>query len=77
MEPCATCGNRYDKSFQVIAGDDRYVFDCFECAIARLAPVCSRCACRIIGHGVEAEGAIFCGAHCAGEAGKRGVRDRA
>jgi hypothetical protein len=30
----------------------------------------------VIGHGVEADGRIFCCAHCAGRAGARGIKDR-
>jgi hypothetical protein len=37
-----------------------------------MAPVCSPCGCRIIGHGVEADdGQMCCCAHCA-EAGEVG-----
>jgi len=35
------------------------------CAIQALAPTCAHCGCRVIGHGVEAEGAIYCCSHCA------------
>jgi len=31
----------------------------------------------VIGHGVEAEGSIFCCAHCASATGVEGVADRA
>src|SRR5438034_1071911 len=41
-------------------------FDSFECAIhAVAAPACEHCGCRIIGHGVEADGRMFCCANCA------------
>ena len=30
----------------------------------------------MIGHGVEAEGTIFCCAHCASQMGAHGLRDR-
>src|SRR5919201_835636 len=43
--------------------------DSFECAVHRLAPVCEHCGCRIIGHGVEADGRFFCCAHCAQSSG--------
>jgi hypothetical protein len=33
--------------------------------------------CEVVGHGVEADGQIYCCAHCATEMGKRGLRDRA
>ena len=73
---CEVCGNEYDKTFQVIAGDT-HVFDSFECAIHALAPLCEHCGCRVIGHGVEAHGRFFCCAHCAEVAGETGLRDRA
>jgi hypothetical protein len=38
MARCDTCGNDYDKTFEVVIGDRRMVFDCFECAIHQLAP---------------------------------------
>jgi hypothetical protein len=41
-----------------------------------LAPVCAHCECRIIGHGVESNGTMYCCVHCAKQAGTRGLRDR-
>ncbi len=41
-----------------------------------LAPSCQHCGCRIIGHGVEVQGAIYCCANCASKEGAQGVRDR-
>jgi hypothetical protein len=73
---CEVCGNDYDKAFEVLSGDGRHTFDCFECAIHRLAPTCGHCGCRVIGHGVEASGTIYCCAHCALAAGVAGVVDR-
>lgn len=74
--PCATCGNRYDKAFEVVHGGRRYTFDSFACAIHALAPACGHCGVRVIGHGVEADGKVFCCAHCAREVGVDGLRDR-
>lgn len=76
MPTCETCGNDYDKSFQVIVGGSPHTFDSFECAIQRLAPRCARCGVSIVGHGVESKGRIFCGAHCANDAGAKGTVDR-
>lgn len=73
---CDVCGNEYDKSFQVIAGGKQMTFDSFECAIAALAPRCAHCDCRIIGHGLEARGAMFCCANCARASGEPGLTDR-
>jgi Rieske Fe-S protein len=77
MARCDHCGNDYDKSFTVSRGGTNRTFDSFECAIASLAPVCSHCGCRIIGHGVEVDGAFYCCVHCAQQAGVTGLRDRA
>ena len=76
MGVCEVCGNDYDKSFEVTMAGDRHVFDCFECAIHALAPVCPHCSTRIVGHGVEAKGEIFCCVHCANEEGVTQLRDR-
>jgi hypothetical protein len=73
---CEVCGNDYDKSFQVTTGEGTHVFDSFECAIHALAPRCAHCGCAIVGHGVEADGSVFCCAHCAQEMGVPGARDR-
>ncbi len=77
MPRCEVCGNDYDKAFEVVAAGARHVFDSFECAIHRMAPVCEHCGCRIMGHGVEVAGRFFCCAHCARDAtGTAAVRDR-
>ena len=76
MPKCETCGNDYDKSFQVVLEGKPHEFDSFECAIEALAPRCKHCGCRIIGHGVEASGQMFCCAHCAKINGQTGLRDR-
>lgn len=78
MATCEVCGNDYDKAFSVTtAGGEEHSFDSFECAIHALAPVCDHCGCKIVGHGVEANGSIFCCAHCAEKEGVAGVADRA
>jgi hypothetical protein len=77
MGTCETCGNRYDKAFEVVMDGEHHVFDSFECAIHKLAPTCDHCGCRILGHGHEGEGAFYCCAHCAQEAGVAGLADRA
>jgi hypothetical protein len=76
MGKCVVCGNDYDKSFDVVTAHGRRTFDSFECAIQAMAPVCAHCGCRIIGHGVEAEGRYFCCAHCATVSGEHGLADR-
>ncbi len=76
MGVCMTCGNDYDKSFEVELGGRSYTFDSFECAIHLLAPSCSHCGCRVIGHGTEADNMMFCCASCAALYGMAGLRDR-
>jgi hypothetical protein len=65
MGMCDSCGNDYEKSFEVTVDGKSYTFDCFECAIEALAPSCAHCETRIIGHGIEIEEQIFCCHHCA------------
>ncbi|HEX7087204.1 MAG TPA: hypothetical protein VF198_12635 [Vicinamibacterales bacterium] len=77
MAQCEVCGNEYDKAFEVRMAGARHVFDSFECAIHALAPTCAHCGCRVIGHGVEADGRMFCCASCARQAGVTAVADRA
>jgi hypothetical protein len=77
MAQCETCGNNYDKTFDIVLGRQNHTFDSFECAIHKLAPTCAHCSCRILGHGVEAGEAIYCCAHCAEESGVHEIRDRA
>lgn len=77
MAVCEVCGNDYDKAFQVTVEGKAHTFDSFECAIHALAPTCAHCSMRIIGHGVEQAGKIYCCAHCAQKEGATGVKDRA
>jgi len=56
--------------------DETYFFDSFECAIGVLAPTCKQCDNRIIGHGIEANGAMYCCAHCAHRDGVSEATDR-
>jgi hypothetical protein len=77
MARCDTCGNEYDKAFQVSKAGRMHTFDSFECAIQLLAPTCEHCGCRIVGHGVEANGSMYCCAHCASQQGVTALQDRA
>jgi len=77
MPTCEVCENEYDKAFEVVVAGERHTFDSFECAIHALAPVCPHCNCRIVGHGVEADGKIFCCVHCARVSGTTQLKDRA
>lgn len=76
MPRCEVCGNDYDKTFEIRLKHATHVFDCFECAIHALAPTCEHCGCRIIGHGLEIAGKMFCCANCAEKAGVDGFTDR-
>ncbi len=67
MAICEVCGNEYSNSFEVKKGGETYTFDSFECAIHKLAPECGHCKCKVIGHGIEKGGAIYCCQHCADE----------
>jgi hypothetical protein len=71
-----TCGNDYDKAFQVSMNGTIHTFDSFECAIHALAPTCENCGIRIVGHGLEKDGTFFCCEHCAEVIGVTGLRDR-
>ncbi len=77
MERCEVCGNEYDRTFQVVQAGQSHVFDSFECAIQAMAPTCAHCGCRIMGHGVQSDGSIYCCANCARESGSGKVKDRA
>jgi hypothetical protein len=77
MAICDVCGNDYDKAFQITQTGKTMTFDSFECAIQAMAPRCAHCECVVIGHGIEAEGTVYCCAHCAKQSGVKGVNDRA
>jgi hypothetical protein len=76
MATCDVCGNEYDKTFEITRDGESGTYDSFECAIHALAPICPHCDCKVIGHGVEANGTIYCCAHCAEEEGVSGLADR-
>jgi hypothetical protein len=65
MAKCEQCGNDYESTFEVVMAGDSHTFDCFECAVTALAPACAHCNCKIIGHGVESDGSLYCCDHCA------------
>ena len=68
MARCEVCGNDYDMAFEVHAQGAVHVFDSFECAIHRMAPICE--------HGGQAGGRFYCCAHCAEAEGASGLADR-
>ncbi len=75
MARCEVCGNDYAMSFEVHAQGAVHTFDCFECAAHLMAPICESCGCKVIGHGTEADGHFYCGAHCARSQGVTTVVD--
>lgn len=75
MDKCEVCGNQYEDLFEVRIQGDSHWFDSFECAIHALAPVCVQCHVKIVGHGIEASGEVFCCANCARVYGIKGVVD--
>ncbi len=77
MATCDMCGNDYANAMQITVGDETHTFDSFECAIHAMAPRCKHCGCTILGHGLEADGAMFCCAHCARKSGVEGLADHA
>ena len=77
MRQCESCGNEYDKSFQVVMAGKTHTFDSFECAIHALAPSCAHCGVRVVGHGLEKDDRVYCCDHCAESAGVTELRDRA
>jgi hypothetical protein len=76
MAKCEVCGNEYDKTMEITREGESHTFDSFECAIHGMAPTCDHCGCRVIGHGIEAGGSVYCCAHCAQKEGVEGARDR-
>jgi hypothetical protein len=75
MAVCDVCGNDYPASFEIKSQGRTNTFDSFECAIHLLAPTCAHCGCRVIGHGVQADNAVYCCAHCARHSGEHGAVD--
>ncbi len=76
LKTCDTCGNHYDKTFDVIKNGRAYTFDSLECAAKLIAPKCSHCECTILGHGIEIDNKMFCCAHCSRMDGFVGAKDR-
>ncbi len=75
MATCETCGNSYDKSFGIRMAGKSHPLGSFERAITALAPQRAHCSSKIVGHGVEAGGALYCFAHCARKSDVAQVQD--
>ncbi len=68
MATCDQCGNDYANPMRIEKDGESYIFDSFECAMTKLAPTCPACRTRVLGHGVAAQGRVYCCNHCAGHA---------
>ena len=75
MAKCEVCGNEYSRVLRITQDGVTHSFDSFECAIHLLAPKCGHCDCKVIGHGVEANGVVYCCAHCAHAKGAVRIAD--
>ena len=71
MGHCEVCGQAYHRPLVVQQDGREHVYDCFQCAIAGMAPACAHCGAKVIGHGMAREGTIYCWAGCA-DAAERG-----
>lgn len=72
------CGNEYEGSSAMITTDRRaHIFDSIDDAAHAIAPVCAHCGCRVLGHGMQSGGKIYCRASCARRTGSDAVRDSA
>lgn len=77
MAVCEVCNNDYEMSFEVHVAGSVHTFDSIECAAQKVAPICDNCHCRILGHGLQANGQFFCCAHCARQQGVAQLVDHA
>jgi uncharacterized Zn finger protein (UPF0148 family) len=68
MARCQVCGTESDKPIEVTHLGDSHTFDTLECAVHVLAPACPHCGVRVLGHGLEVDGRVYCCAHCADSA---------
>jgi len=72
MRRCDTCGHDYDKTFEVARDDRVYTFHSLECAAVALAPKCTYCGCRVLGHGPVARTSDIACYACAASARRAG-----
>jgi hypothetical protein len=77
MAVCEVCQNDYESSFEVHVAGAVHTFDSIECAAQKMAPICENCQCRILGHGLQANGQYFCCGHCARQKGFAQLVDHA
>jgi len=65
LHGCEHCGGRDGDLMEIRFQGRTRTFDCFKCAIHAMAPLCCDCGSPVIGHGIQAEGRMFCSPHCA------------
>jgi hypothetical protein len=76
MDQCEVCGNEYESLMTIrLKSGITHQFDCFECAVHKLAPTCADCGVRVLGHGVQVDHKIYCCAHCAHAQGATEIVD--
>lgn len=63
---CEVCGKN-GECFEVYLGNERHIFDSFECATSVMLPKCTYCRCQILGDGVQVSNEVFCSFECANE----------
>ncbi len=76
MATYEVCGNDDYLSFEVITAGVTHVFESFECAIHKLAPIDNHCECKVLGHSIEANDTFYCCAHCARQEGALAAADQ-
>ena len=64
---CTICDDQYGRSCRIPADDELHFMDSFECAFYTVAPRCRCCDRRIVDHGIETWGNIFCCTPCVHE----------
>src|SRR4029079_3929802 len=70
MSRCDLCGSECDDPLLVVMAGKSHTFDCLECAIYSLAPLCAHCGCRVTGRSAERHGRTYCSAQCANSAAR-------
>jgi hypothetical protein len=65
LSRCDSCGNEQNRTFEIRMARKLYTFDTLKCAIQVLAPTCTHCGDRILGHPVRLGLDQYCSAECA------------
>ena len=67
---------RMNKAFEIVVGGERHTFDSFEWQSTRWRLFARTAIAGLVGHGVEANGQIFCCVHGARAFGTTQLKDR-